>query len=284
MTEIHVESKVVPTALGDRMQKGASHEQLLEIWSQLEEVLDLKTESPLQKALNRVHHSLKRGACDTYVKDIFENPGLLEELEALGIPKEFLLQCVMVGALVDQLNLMSYQNQNIEPQTLWLETNGWSWANEELKKCLQDRKGKDTRKAEETLMKGKVQKEAVIAQLQANLNNPDFEMTREQKDLLKEDFRSKLIQWKAFCDQYMSEKEINELRLSSEGGQPITPNIYARFVEICKNLPRMRAEGFPFEIMNPDSGWFHVVAKNNVNSINSFLQAAVSNMNNWFVL
>jgi hypothetical protein len=287
MTERPSETGRLPIELRERMAKGASYEELLGLWNQLGEHVDLKAENPLSKELELVYRCLQKGACDSGVRNIFRQPTLLNELEALGIPREFLLQCVMVGALVDQLNLLKrgdFKTNRVEPQKLWLEVNGWDWANEELQKLGQAAQKREANEAEEKTMRERVKKEAVVAELQANLKNNDFRMSPEQKKLLRDDFRTKLIRWKAFCDRHLGDKEIEDFRLSPRGSEPITPEVFAEFSAICKRNPKIKLENFPLEIINPDSGWFYVLVRNNVNSINKFLQGAVSNMNNWFEL
>jgi hypothetical protein len=291
MVEKQTESKTISPDLIEKMQKGAGYEELLQMWAQLSEQLDFKSgSSQLYKVLDTVHQSLKQGACDSSVKEIFATPAYLEELQRLSIPKEFLLQCVMVGALVSQLDILksgNYKTGKIEPQTLWLETNGWDWANTKLREIKQQADKEQASRAEESNIEETVQnvkKDTLIAELKANLENPKFKMTQQQNDLIRYDFRDKLIKWKAFCDKNMSEKEIKELRLGEQGDKKITQDIYVKFIEICKRIPRIKEKDIPFEIINPNSGWFYVLVKNNANSINGFLQKAVSNMFDWFQL
>jgi len=134
------------------MANAATYEQLIACWGTLMTRLNSSAppettqRDPLKQCLGRAYQCFRgeRFACDTAVKDIFSKDDFLKQLSELGIPENFLLQTVRVGALKSALketedaphsHVILVPDGRVKEGFPPGETNldGFSWANEQLR-------------------------------------------------------------------------------------------------------------------------------------------------------
>ncbi len=310
MTEKNEAKKSVEISaeLRSKMLEAGRYEELLSSWKQLAQEADfesvpagLPTEEgrDLRYWLNYAYgcFSKQNAACDSAVKQIWQNQKFLAELDAMNIPREFLLQTVRVGALKDQMEIISGEGKHRAVE-LYVDLNGYSWANGELIK-LQTEKT-EQKKIEKEIAKQReaAKKEQAIAEIGREMNTQDFSMTTEQKKLLRHDFELNCKLWKALNE---SSAWANSLKRNTKlsqfflenGQRELTPEITREFQVLCeedKDISRAfgswegQGTRLKFQMLNPESGWFYVAKKNKVTTLKGFLRACTNNMDSWMEL
>lgn len=268
--------------LREAMAKAATYEELLACWMNVKVYIDTLPDAMKQtgmaKNLDLVIRCFMKPpyACDSGVKFIFEDNSA--ELEKSGVPKEFLLQTVRVGAIKSMLSdVERYPHQFVSVQfdgtashfiskevkdgrvddpeeerqrliellNSALHTpniDGMGWANREF--AILDEQKKQTTAAEkkenaEQLLRDK---EAAIERIQARMHEPGFHLQLSDAKLLRRDFEDKLIAWKAFFESSSGSK-LNTFFQQNRNRQ-FTPDFFAEFVEACESVPEIKRDFF----------------------------------------
>jgi len=297
----------ISPALKSKMLAAGSYEELLKCWKQLAEEFDLKplpkwgtTEDKdrnLRYWLTFAHQCFSQPncACDTAIKQIWENK--LSELTGTGIPKEFLLQTVRVGALQDQLNGISSKERH-KAMMNTVDVNGYTWANQELLKLENEKKEQVKVQKEFEAKQLEVKKEQTIGEIGRDMKDPNFNLTDEQKKLLRRDFQGACALWKAFYGgaNWTRAREKNKNFddfLNASLDQKLSSEIALEFKRLCEEDEDISEdlkgyESFDnrlkFEMLNPESGWFYVAKMNNSTTLRQFLNNCASNMDSWMQL
>ena len=175
-------------------------------------------------------------ACDSAIKTIFEDQHMSSVLERMGIPQEFLLQTVRIGAikslLVDaerarhrpvtlfadgtmtrEISAAMYSGKLDDPekeqerlkqivlQTLASPTlDGISWANTHLANIQKEKKEAQQKEKQEQELKKELAKTDLVARIQQNMRVPGFRLDVEQKNMLRDNFAGRLAFWKSFLE------------------------------------------------------------------------------------
>ncbi len=307
-----------------------TYEGLLLTWEELKTRInqlpkeDLEKSNSIGQLLNLAYKCFCRPPyeCDSAVKRIFEEEGLLQKLEQLEIPPEFLLQCVRVGAIKSILSRVESSPQepvvlnsdgtqarimsdrikkgreadsaaeekrlaNLVYEALYEPSlDGYSWANQKLRgakeaKAREEKLNLDSKKDQEQVAKLKA-----VDRLKNGLGQKDFKPEKTDAALLREDFQTKLMLWKAFFESNESNRAIYPF-IEKHGKEEITPELFQQFQETFLQDPRLQeswSKRLPLEIINPNSGWFYVLVANKKTNLREFYGAACSNMNRWFEL
>ncbi|MBU0577759.1 hypothetical protein KJ742_00885 [Patescibacteria group bacterium] len=285
----------ISSDLRQSMKEAGTYDELSSCWQHLADEVDLKADTQYGSFLywlelaHRCFTKAQHPACDSGVKGVFESEEYLSKLDKMGIPREFLLQSVRVGALMNQLYFIQGDNRH-NPVQNFVDADGYSWADGQLIVLSRDKEAargeQAAAEAAAARTREKVKKETTIADIQLHMREPDFSLTRDQADLLRSDFKGKLRYWKAFCDACMSSDTVRPFVFGEYADEEITPEIFAAFREAYEGDPHLadRYDKLPLEIIDPESGWFYVLIKNKKTTMSRFLSAAVSNMNSWFEL
>lgn len=308
-----------PTELENLLRRAATFDGLQTCW----EVVRRSFDTPRFLQNGEVRDLLKLVAdcfskppyeCDSGVKKIWEGPELRAQLKELGVPEEFLLHTVRVGALKGALaraeaapdravplpadgtvmyeivkvlgnrlsdpaaensRLLSIIRDVLAQPTL----DGYSWANAELDKLTKARVAGDASKVEAARAALEVKKEQAIGAIYTNMRQPGFRLQSEQVSLLRDDFERHLTRWRGFI-QGRGAKQAQALFMQ-KGNQVIDRGLFQEFRSSCASL--VEAD-FPWDIMNPDSGWFAVLLINNATTVSNFISDLNGNMNSWFRL
>ena len=273
--------------LKNSMLQAATYEQLFACWAELKIYLDashsdgVKQWGSVIQNLDVVYRCFQpngRYACDTPVKAIFDTEEKLQELEMLGIPQEFLLQTVRVGAIKSMLlgvesapheSLKLYSDGTFARETTAkieadkledpekerqrlielledslrnVNIDGFTWANEKLRElALQKQEATKAAKfAEEERVKR--EKESVIENIQARMHEPNFCLESPDSKLLKRDFQDKLIAWKGFFESSAGRKMNTFFQEHRE--TEFTSEFFAEFVQACEAVPEVRKAYF----------------------------------------
>lgn len=262
-----------------------------------------------------------RFACDIPVKRLWEIEAAMTELDQSGIPREFLLQTVRVGALKELLASMSGPGRH-DPHNLHtdgtinrqkreatdrgehvgyagndhadpagsLNLDGYAWANRELGKIKSEKIAAAQAANELAAQQLATRKATTIQEMATNMRTPGYELTQEQKDMLHHHFRSKLWFLKAIFEQAEGRHVLNKFR--KENGNKTLDQ--ALFEELSNSLSsenafskyadRLSGSDGALQILNPQSGWHYVILKNGVTTFNDFYLRVCSNMGDSFDL
>lgn len=310
--------------LCEAMAKAGTYEELLACWINVKSYIDtlpdtIKQHGSMAKNLDLAFRCFSEPpyACDSGVKFIFEDNSA--ELEKSGIPKEFLLQTVRVGAIKSMLcdverspqrfvslhsdgttsRLISEQVRNgrlndpeeerkrlLDLLNEALRTpniDGLGWANRHF--AILDKEKKEAgaaqkRREEEEL---KMSKEAAIERIKVRMFEPEFHLELKDTKLLRSDFQYKLMAWKGFFES--GGRKLDTF-FQDNRDRTFSKEFFAEFMSACHAVPEIEEnlESLPVDIINPDSGWFAVLIINKQDTFGKFLGSACSNMNSWFVL
>ncbi len=309
-----------PAELESLLLRAGTFEGLQSCWS----IVLSSLETPAFQQTGEVTHWLKLVGnsfskppheCDTGVKQIWAQPELRVQLKDLGVPEEFLLHTVRVGALKGALT--SIEKSPHEPVRLYSDgtvgrdtdqiidheqfsdpaaergrlikmihrqqseptLDGYSWANAQLGVLAE---AKVTAKATEVAanrVAAEARKTQTIALIYGNMRDPDFHLQPADAALLRGEFASRLTRWRGFI-QGDGSKVVREF-ITEHSDAAITPELFSTFRTRCAD---QAGENFPWDIMNPASGWFAVLIINRATTLSTFISNLHNNMNSWFKL
>lgn len=254
-------------------------------------------------------------ACDAGVKQIWAKAELRAQLKGLGIPEEFLLHTVRVGALKEVLasvevsphqavrlpvdgTVMRGTSEVIENGRLdnpaeeikRLITllrrvqseptlDGYSWANNELNSLAEVRAAARASAVTAEHLVIEQSKQSAIARIYTRMHELNFRLQPADAALLRQDFSARLTQWRAFI-QTDGRAAADSFR-DKHGSEEITPTLFREFRTTCE---QQAPDDFQWNIMNPDSGWFAVLIINRATTVSKFISNLHNNMNQWFEL
>ncbi len=261
--------------------------------------------------------------CDSSVKNIFENDKLRRELKNAGISEEFLLHTVRMGAIkgvqaqiernpdqpvelhpdgtmfrliIEQIEGGRLTDPKEKRERLALlirqiantpTLDGYSWANQELKTLEEKKKTAQKGKLEESKQQIEREKLSALGRIKAGMRAEGFRLSKEDANLLRQDFATKLILWKAVLESGVG--AVLSSFLYEYGNLELTPEIFAKFKSFYENNAEIRdlrlgRADLPLEIIDPNSGWFAVLLINKKTKLREFVSSAYSNINSWFEL
>lgn len=310
MTGIGVPKQIdVHEDLTQQMHAAGTYEELMSCWDDLSDVAhfdsyddhmalnDIPEGEHLLTYLRKMYQCFSGSyECDTFCKMIW-NEGLLHELDKMGIPRLFLLQTVRMGAIMGVKQTIE-RGPHVPMQLLYPYgerkhdlSGGFQWANDQMREIqVQKQKDADSNRELEDV-RHQSQIDAAIQDVAIHMRDPGYSMPEDQKRLLRDSFKMKLIGWKAFSDAYLSNDAIAPFWSGEFADKEITPESYESFVDACESDDEIREDLLEdefrkamFEMVNPDSGWFYALIKNGKTTWRQFLSSAVSNMNHWFEL
>lgn len=110
----------------------------------------------------------------------------------------------------------------------------------------------------------------------------DFSLSSKQAELLRPDFERKLKAWEVFAGSIATDKKLEDYFVKNHGAK-ITSESYAEFKKLCRRNCNY-SDSLPFEICNPDSGWFYVLKHNDIEKWGEFYNALHAEFHDWFML
>lgn len=271
------------------MNEAGSYEELKACWMKLDEELEISNYdrfgTGLKTRLGIVHNLFTRddnNVCDTHAFAILEDPALLEELNAVGISRKFLLQTVRVGAVIDLYRSISGDGKHKPVLNMTdnpLALSGFNRADEMFKELVKAEEAEVVREKELAKQQEDVRKKELVVRMKG----PTYNLEEDEKKLIEQDIKFLLRSWKSYLTTYSEQ-------LGAYGGggefaeQEITPESFEAFEAVCKECPKIWERENMVNLVNPDSGWFYVLKKNEVKTFGQFISSCHNNFNDWFEL
>jgi hypothetical protein len=287
MNHIESASKQLPESLLQTLKTAGAYDELRNGWIELGQALALndKEVGSLKRLLFTTMSCFLKAespACDSAVKAIFENEKHLQALQEFGIPAQFLLQCVRVGALKGYLSQAEQQPGNAI--TFFYgsdaDVDGFMWANEKLVELA--RKQQEEKKVQENLDRErlKVRMFALLIKLRSG-----GELTPEELPLKKELREDISLKLKALKGLLESTSVLGRF-FADNRNQSMTPELFETISQINKRdkESRGRTNDFPLSLLDPSSPWFYVMQRNNQKTLGEMSSSLYCNMGDWFEL
>ncbi|HLD31251.1 MAG TPA: hypothetical protein VJB41_03620 [Patescibacteria group bacterium] len=265
------------------IEKAGSYEELIVCWERIINSLDpeqVKKWGTIDSCLKIMYDCFcKPGyGCDSAAKQIFDQEGYSERLEQLGIPEEFLLHTVRVGALKGMLYRVEKSPKNpvdlpydgtssrlarqrlnegvledpeaeikrligMFGQSLAVPNlDGYSWANGRLEELDKQRRERDAEKGKREEQEKEQAKKAAIERIKLSMHEKNFRVDSADAELLKEDFKGKLRLWKSFLESHEG-RELDEF-IKEHGEEKITQELFTELREVCENNTKIKDEWF----------------------------------------